>query len=394
MDRSILDVENKCCGCGLCVKECPFNAISMQENKEGFLYPVINESLCKNCGKCSSICIAKKEYKGEKNKNQKAYMVINKNMEEYEKSASGGFATVLSRYVMNKLKGVVYGATLDNGHNVKHILVDKVKDLYLLQGSKYVQSNVREVFDSINEQIKKRVVLFIGTPCQVDAIKRYTGNNENLITCDLVCHGVPSPGYFKKYIRYLEKKYNNKITDFRFRNKCSYDKCGYVENIIFKSKKRKKIIAEQDPFYYDFIKEKNYRYSCYSCQYKNSNRIGDFTIGDVNSWESYYDFFPDKATSLVITNNSKAADILSDLNSYLYIREIDIEKEEKLNNALYRQIPMTRERKNIYLYYNNFSEYEKKLLKNISIKEKMKILLKKTIPFTIRVKIKKIQRGK
>lgn len=392
MDRSILDVKNKCCGCGLCIKECPFNAISMQENEEGFLYPVINENLCKNCGKCSLVCIAKKEYKKEENKNQKAYMVINKNLKEYKNSASGGFATVLSRYVINELSGIVYGATMDKEYNVKHILVDNVENLYLLQGSKYVQSNLEEVFSTIKESLKRKIVLFIGTPCQVDSMKRYTNNNENLITCDLVCHGVPSPGVFKKYLNYLSKKYKDKIVDFRFRNKCNFDKCGYVEKIFFESGKTKKIIAEYDPFYNDFIRESNYRYSCYSCQYKNRYRVGDFTIGDVNSWENYYDFFPEMSTSLVITNNKKAEEIIENLKPCIYSKNISVSEEVKLNSALNKQIKLKETRENIYKKYENFNNYEKETLRNISKKEKIKIIVKRVIPFFVRIKLKKIKK--
>lgn len=394
MDKSIIDVKNKCCGCGLCVVECPFNAIQMKENKEGFLYPSINKKLCKNCGKCSQICISKNQYNKSKNEIKKAYMVINRNLKEYKESASGGFATVLSKYVIKELKGTVYGAILDSKHNVKHILVDKMEELHLLQGSKYVQSNIQEVYETIKDQLSKKYVLFIGTPCQVDALRRYTNDSKKLITCDLVCHGVPSPGYFKKYINYLENKYNDKIIDFRFRNKSNFDKCGFVEKIVFKNKKSKKVVAERDPFYSDFIKEKNYRYSCYSCGYKNRNRTGDFTIGDVASWENYYDFFPEKATSLVITNNKKAEKILQYLNNNLLLKEISIEKEEELNIALTKQKIMNAERKDIYKYYSDFSNYEKKVLKNIGKKEKIKIISKKILPFSIRIKIRKIQRGK
>ena len=394
MDKSIIDVEKKCCGCGLCVKVCPFNAIVMKEDDEGFLYPNVDEKLCRNCGKCSQACIVKEHYKVKDEENRKAYMVINKNEDEYKLSASGGFATMLSKYVIEHYNGIVYGATLDKQYNVHHIEVNDAKNLCLLQGSKYVQSNLNQVFSTIKQNLEKGKVLFIGTPCQVDAIKRFVNNNENLITCDLVCHGVPSPGFFKKYLEYLSKKYGYKINDFRFRNKCNYDKCGFVEKIFFDKRKPKQIIAEYDAFYSDFIKEKNYRYSCYSCLYKNKLRVGDFTLGDVNSWAEYFDFYPEKATSLVIVNNKKSEKIMKELENYMCKKEISLEKEAKLNTALDRQIPMTEERKNIYMQYNDFSSYKKKVLNNISKKTKIKILLKRIVPYSLRIKVKKIKRGK
>ena len=167
-----------------------------------------------------------------------------------------------------------------------------------------------------------------------------------------------------------------------------------MEKIFFDKRKPKQIIAEYDAFYSDFIKEKNYRYSCYSCLYKNKLRVGDFTLGDVNSWAEYFDFYPEKATSLVIVNNKKSEKIMKELENYMCKKEISLEKEAKLNTALDRQIPMTEERKNIYMQYNDFSCYKKKVLNNISKKTKIKILSKKIIPYSLRIKIKKIKRGK
>lgn len=394
LDNNINCVSNKCCGCGLCVNKCPYKAIEFKENEEGFLYPVVLKEKCKNCGVCKSYCPVLSDI--EKNKEQyqeKCYMGISKNKGIYKRSASGGFATVLSNYIIKSLKGVVYGCNLDEDGNVKHIRVDIVENLPKLQDSKYVQSEIVGIFDAIKEDLKNKKVLFIGTPCQVDAIKKYLNKEEleNLLTCDLVCHGVPSPILFKRYIHYLSKKYKMNIKNYRFRNKTKFDKCGF-RGKISTEKKCKYIFTDNDLYYSDFLEEKNFRLSCYQCKYKENKRVGDFTIGDVNTWEKYYDFYPELASSLIIVNSVKAEKIFSKIRDDIKYREISLEDEKKINKALSRQTQYPEERNTIYQKYKNLAKYESNLINNISKKQKIKNTLKIIIPFKIRIKIKKMKR--
>lgn len=391
MKNNISCVKEKCFGCGLCKNKCPYNAIEFIENSEGFLYPQIIKEKCKNCGICYNVCPAINSIDNHNEFKEECYMTISKDKVIYKNSASGGFATCLSEYVITNLQGVVYGCNLDDNGNVKHIRVDNNKDLVKLQDSKYVQSNILDIFKKVKEDASNKKVLFIGTPCQVEAIEKYLNRKEldNLITCDLVCHGVPSPKLFKNYLNYLSKKYNRKVTDYRFRNKTTFDKCGFRGKLKI-AQKDKYFFAEEDIYYRDFLEEKNYRLSCYNCKYKVNKRVGDFTIGDVNSWENYYDFYPELASSLVIVNNSKAKNLFDELEQKLFVKEISLEKEKKINKALSRQTELPEERKQIYQKYKNLKQYEDEITIDIDKKMQIKNIMKIVIPFKVRIFVKKI----
>ena len=391
MKNNISCVKEKCFGCGLCKNKCPYNAIEFIENSEGFLYPQIIKEKCKNCGICYNVCPAINSIDNHNEFKEECYMTISKDKVIYKNSASGGFATCLSEYVITNLQGVVYGCNLDDNGNVKHIRVDNNKDLVKLQDSKYVQSNILDIFKKVKEDASNKKVLFIGTPCQVEAIEKYLNRKEldNLITCDLVCHGVPSPKLFKNYLNYLSKKYNRKVTDYRFRNKTTFDKCGFRGKLKI-AQKDKYFFAEEDIYYRDFLEEKNYRLSCYNCKYKVNKRVGDFTIGDVNSWENYYDFYPELASSLVIVNNSKAKNLFDELEQKLFVKEISLEKEKKINKALSRQTELPEERKQIYQKYKNLKQYEDEITIDIDKKMQIKNIMKIVIPFKFRIFFKKI----
>ena len=391
LKNNISCVKEKCFGCGLCKNKCPYNAIEFIENSEGFLYPQIIKEKCKNCGICYNVCPAINSIDNHNEFKEECYMTISKDKVIYKNSASGGFATCLSEYVITNLQGVVYGCNLDDNGNVKHIRVDNNKDLVKLQDSKYVQSNILDIFKKVKEDASNKKVLFIGTPCQVEAIEKYLNRKEldNLITCDLVCHGVPSTKLFKNYLNYLSKKYNRKVTDYRFRNKTTFDKCGFRGKLKI-AQKDKYFFAEEDIYYRDFLEEKNYRLSCYNCKYKVNKRVGDFTIGDVNSWENYYDFYPELASSLVIVNNSKAKNLFDELEQKLFVKEISLEKEKKINKALSRQTELPEERKQIYQKYKNLKQYEDEITIDIDKKMQIKNIMKIVIPFKVRIFVKKI----
>ena len=394
MDNNITCVKKSCFGCGLCFNKCPYEAIKLNEDIEGFLYPEVLSNKCKECGVCKSICPAiNKTEIDEENYRKKCYMGLSKDNQIYMNSASGGFATILSKYIIESENGIVYGCNLDETGKVRHIRVNKLEDLNKLQDSKYVQSQIFEIFNSLKEDLKYSKVLFIGTPCQVDAIKKSLNKNEinNLYTIDLICHGVPSPGFFRKYIQFLSSKYREKIKKYRFRNKVNFDKCGFISRIDTENRKRM-VFTDNDIYYRDFIEGKNYRLSCYECQYKNEIRVGDFTIGDVASWENYYDFYPEKTSSLIIINNSKADTIFNSMKNNILYREISFEEEKKLNIALSQKNRIPEEREKIYEKYNELEFYENEVLKEVKFKLKIKNILKRIIPFKIRIKVKKLIR--
>lgn len=379
--------KKDCCGCSLCSKICPVGVIHMESDEEGFQIPIVDEQKCIHCSLCVRKCpmnsIRDNQIK------QEGYMAIAKDPVILEKSASGGLATVLSQFMIENYQGVVYGATMDEEMRVHHIRVLKVADLEKLQGSKYVQSDISKVLPLIKKDLEEeRKVLFIGTPCQVQAVLNYTKNAQNLYTCDLVCHGVPSPRAFQEYIDYLEKKYGKKINKYFFRTKSKYDRAGYDAHIMM-GNQLKRIGAKFDPYYGNFIAAYNYRLSCYHCPFANDSRVGDLTLGDVASKESYQDFHHSDITSLVIVNRLKGTELLNGIKDMIEYREIDLEKEKKMNHALHQPSRISLHRDTFYPH-PNYKTLAKLRRKQMGKKEVLKTIFNERVPYKVRDNLKKV----
>ena len=197
----LLNKHYKCTGCRMCVQICPVKAIDMKENEEGFFEPIINKEKCIKCGLCFKRCPQLNDVKvGKKINSHKVFAMKNKNTEEQKNSSSGGVFSVLARYVLEN-NGAVYGACFDEKLKLEHIRIDKQENLYKLRGSKYLQSNTKNTFELVKNDLNKGVkVLYVGTPCQIAGLKNYLGKDyEELLLVDLVCHGVPSQKLFDKY---------------------------------------------------------------------------------------------------------------------------------------------------------------------------------------------------
>lgn len=269
--------KEKCCGCGACSIVCPKNAIVMQEDEYGFRLPEIDHSICVNCGLCAKTCVYKLEQQGEEC--IEAYAATNLEKEVLN-SASGGVFAGLAKSFLDS-HGFVCGVKLDKqgDYRVSHVVIDKQEDLIDLQGSKYTQSTMdsaaRDVMDLLN---MGKQVLFSGTPCQVAAIKKLTGNPENLFTIDLICHGVPSEKMFREFLNIQGKMFHQKFVDMKFRDKRR--KNPFCASLITKKNKVLSISSEYLSYYSLFLKGKIYRENCYSCPYASKRRMGDLTIGD------------------------------------------------------------------------------------------------------------------
>ena len=223
----MIDVFNKkedCCGCTSCESICPAKAIKMEADKEGFLYPEIDKKLCIDCGLCKESCAFQKGYDKSRNLEEpNVYGVKHLNNDIRMESRSGGMFTALSDFVIS-VGGVVYGVGYTNHLYVCHKKAINKSQRDEFRGSKYVQSDLNEIFiDIANELIEDNIVMFTGTPCQTAGLRRFLEkkfiSDEKLLLCDVVCHGTPSPKLFKDYIDYLESKHKAKVTDFEFRNK-------------------------------------------------------------------------------------------------------------------------------------------------------------------------------
>ena len=215
--------KSKCCGCSACVNICPNNAISMDIDDDGFKYPIVDVGKCINCGLCEKACPYNNEYI-KKNIYDKsiAYGGWNNDDEIRKKSTSGGIFSAISKYILNN-NGVVCGAIYNEKFEVVHEIIDNIDDLEKIYGSKYVQSDLKDNFRRIKKYLNDgRLVLFSGTPCQVSGLNSFLVKEyENLYTCDIVCHGVPSPKVFEKYKRELEEANNSEILNINFRDKVS-----------------------------------------------------------------------------------------------------------------------------------------------------------------------------
>ena len=270
--------KKNCCGCGACQQTCPTGAIRLMPDECGFGYPVIDESVCVDCGKCIAVC--QYHYAPEKWMPLEAYAAYGKDENLIKNSSSGGVFAALAKSIAEK-GGAVAGAVLeteDENLKVFHRLEKNAQSLSAMQGSKYVQSEAHSCYGEVLEELGKGgVVLFSGMPCQVAAIKKLSGDPENLLTMDLVCHGVPSRKMLEDYLKLLGKRLGGPVSGLKFRTKdIRKTFCAEVD-----CNGRKYYLQHRFLSYYKlFLKGENYRDSCYSCPYARIERTADLTIGD------------------------------------------------------------------------------------------------------------------
>lgn len=271
--------ESDCFGCGACQNICPQNAIFVSYSKEGFLYPHIKEN-CVHCLKCRKVCPAINGFE-EKHKPIKVFKGFSNDLSVRKDSTSGGVFSELASQVI-KENGVVYGAFLDSDLNVKHIGVESLDNLCKLRGSKYVGSDTSNVFRNVREALMNgRVVLFSGTPCQIEGLYLYLGkeSRENLFTCDFICHGVGSMRIFQELIKHLEKKKNSKAQKVYFRSKVR----GYRSSsfyVVFENGGRYISKSYRNEFGYAFSRGMINRLSCSKCKFATEYRLSDITLSD------------------------------------------------------------------------------------------------------------------
>lgn len=271
--------KKECTGCGLCATRCPKHCIEMKPGSLGHLYPEIDQSKCIDCKLCQKGCPSLQDISSCYPK--KAYAAWSKDEEDYISSTSGGIASVLSQYIVAK-GGVVYGCSVLPNIQISHIRVDKLENLHLLKGSKYVQSQIKDIIPQLRKDVLERnLVLFIGTPCQVAAIKQlYKTIPDNLFLVDIICHGTPSNKFLKDYIQRNLKIDVAKVTDVKFRLPNEYSLCVFEQDKLLYKSNNLWTHRYEDLYMDTFIDGCTFRYSCNSCHYAKSNRISDLTIGD------------------------------------------------------------------------------------------------------------------
>lgn len=270
-----------CTGCGLCAVKCPVNCIKIGENKYGFLTPMINEEECTSCGLCSRTCPALRPI-DNRNKIHKVYKCRSINSAEIIDSTSGGVAYEISKYCVGKYNGVFFGAELLSDLSVHHTFSENVKDLKKYQGSKYIQSYTDNTFEQAKKFLNEgRFLVYIGTPCQVNALKVYLNKDyKNLITVDFICHGVGSSKVFRLALKdILGQGYKDKISEIKFRNKIHGYKNGTL-TLTLTDGTSKEYPSYDNAFGRAFATNLITRDSCLNCRYVGIDRVSDITVAD------------------------------------------------------------------------------------------------------------------
>ncbi|WP_281952796.1 Coenzyme F420 hydrogenase/dehydrogenase, beta subunit C-terminal domain [Anaerobutyricum hallii] len=353
----LIEDKKNCCGCTACYTICPKSAIQMKEDQEGFLYPRISTDQCINCGLCEKICpIINRSIESDNNETMQIG-IQNKDLKQRMESTAGGAFSLIAEYVIDN-HGYVYGAGWENAL-VVHKEVCNQEGIKELRGSKYVQSSLKETFGNIEKKLKAgALVLFVGTPCQVNALHRITGDNEKLILIDLLCLGVSSPGILNSWIQYLKKKYKSNVCNVEFRNK----RFGYATtNVRINFENGQKLEQKYDSKSYSqtFFKGYNVRPSCYECKFRMIPRVSDFTIGDFVDIGMYSKSLDDdKGTTLMYVHTDKARKILSEITNKFDVIEIG-NKRSSVVGGKEKQIQIPKNRDQFFadyssLEWNNF----------------------------------------
>lgn len=315
-----------CCGCGACFQTCPKKCIDMKSDSEGFSYPEIKKDLCINCGLCEKVCPVI-NYKSNGESVLNTYIGYTSDEKIRSGSSSGGLFSILAEQILNE-NGIVFGAAFDDDFLVHHIGIEKIADLCLIQGSKYLQSRTENTYLQAKEALEQgRKVLYSGTACQIAGLKSFLKKEyENLLTVDVLCHGVPSPSVWKNYLEYREKEYQSKVKNVSFRKKFSGWKQYSVE-IIFESGKIYTRKFYEDNFMQAFLRDICLRPSCHDCRFKALERPSDITLGDCWGVENYMpDMDDNKGTSVILIHSEKGGKLFDSASDSLNFKTAEKDK--------------------------------------------------------------------
>ncbi len=372
-----IDIKKEsCCGCWACINVCPRDAIEMKEDEEGFLYPSIDEEICSQCELCKKVCpvLNKPQRKGT----IESPIVLaswNKDGAIRQVSSSGGVFSVLANSILEE-GGIVFGAAFTRDSLVEHKAIFDKEGLGQLRGSKYLQSRIGKTYKEAQGYLKQgKTVLFSGTPCQIGGLYAFLGKEyENLLTCDIVCHGVPSPRVFNKYLEYLETHYNSKAISVSFRDKRLGWKL-FSTSIKFEDNNEYSLPLSQDAFMIGFLRNIYLRPSCHRCPFTNIYRIGDITLADFWGIGSKRpDLDDDKGTSLILINTEKGRTLFKGCEENLFYSESSLEQAIKGNPCLVQPSKPSKRRDE---FFKDFKEkpFEIVMKKYMSPPSRMRIMM-------------------
>jgi len=296
--------KKDCCGCTACASICPHSAIEMKPDVLGFKYPEVDKTKCVDCGLCDKVCAFNDNYDKSLNLSEPiAYAARHKDMSEIMKSRSGAAFVAVSDWILEN-GGVVYGAGYKGHFAVTHKRATTKKERDEFRGSKYVQSDLTDIFKQVKDDLKNGlIVMFSGTPCQTSGLNSFIGKTlrKNLYLVDIVCHGTPGATMWRDYLDYLEKKYKRKIVAVNFRDKINHGWTTHKESFLFDG------FTSFTSFTYVFYQHISFRMSCGDCHFCNLTRPSDLTLADYWGWQRTDNQLnaDDKGCSLVLLNTEK-----------------------------------------------------------------------------------------
>lgn len=378
-----------CTGCTACKSSCPKACIKMKEDDEGFKYPVVDEDVCVDCSICSSVCpVLNLPASASK---ETVFAMVSRDEEGRDRSSSGGMMSLLAEHILKK-NGTVYGAAYDDEFRVVHRRVDSTENLDQIRRAKYSQSDPGDIFDQVKEDLKSGPVLFVGTPCQCAGLSFYinrskrkslkkpvsvaerpakepetgnqgncsgnspaiskemiseSGNSHDLILVDFVCHSIPSPKVWDRYVKW--RSGSEKPSEINQRSKATgWSNYTYSSEFSYSSGKQELVSNGQDIYMKLFIGGYITRPSCSECSFKGNSRTSDLTLGDFwGIWDLEAEMDDNRGTSLVIVHTEKGKEILDAIDSGVNSKRIDLDKALAQNPAYFRKSSHPEQRKQI-----------------------------------------------
>ena len=339
---------NECALCGSCADACPTGAITFQKEYLDFCYPAVDAAKCIGCGLCERVCPVLAAGEAAEAP-RKAYAARNPDLAVRRNSSSGGVFWSLARTVLAQ-GGYVCGAVFDEDFRVHHLVSNSEADVRRMMGSKYAQSDLTGVYKQVRELLRRgETILFTGCPCQVAGLSSFLGKKyDNLITADVICHGVPSSTMLRAYLDHQEKKHRSRITFLRFRDK----KHGWHRSSVrlqFENGREYCVPITADAYMNGFLGGIYLKESCYSCKFKSFRCGSDLTLGDFWGAEAVCPELDDNTgLSAVIANSSKGDKFLQ--RSGLDLKEGRVETVEQHNRNLTSPTRMNPRRESFYQY--------------------------------------------